>query len=229
MLASAEDLDIRETVNIAYVRIIKTMFESLKVIARENPSTTTSGATMGDPEDKEALNYQILLIENMNHYLEEVETKNNPVLEEWKEKATQELDEHLSLYLGAVIHRPLGKLLDFLESTESLMLSLPPGSPPTTIADRASHNKATFIRLLASYDSKEIRRGIETLKKRVEKHFGDADDPGLSKGLVAKVLESCERYYESVEERIGIVSADVYEGNAAIEWTKADITSSFRR
>ena len=228
MLASAEGLNIRETVNTAYSRINKTMFESLKVIARENPSAATAGATMGDPEDKEALNYQILLIENMNHYVEEVDAKNNPILEEWKEKAAQEFDEHLNLYIGAVIHRPLGKLLDFLESTESQLQSLPPGSPPTTIAARASHSKLTFKRLLATYDSKEIRRGIETLKKRVEKHFGDADDLNLSRALVTKVLEACEKYYENVEKRVATISTDIYDGETAIEWTRADVNNSFR-
>jgi len=230
MLASAEGLDIRETVNNAYARLNKTMFESLKVIARENPSAATnSGATMGDPEDKEALNYQILLIENMNHYVEEVETKNNPVLEEWKDKAAKEFDEHLSLYLGAVIRRPLGKLLDFLDSTESHLASLPPGTPASAIAERASHSKTTFRRLLSAYDSKEIRRGIETLKKRVEKHFGDADDPNISRGLVQKVLDVCEGYYENVEKRMQSISADIYDGEAAIEWTRGDVNSSFKK
>ncbi len=228
-LVAAEDLEIRETVNNAYVRVIKTMFESLKVIARSIPSAATSGATMGDPEDKDALNYQIHLIENMNHYLEEVETKNNPMLEEWKEKAAEELDEHLNLYLGAVIHRPLGKLIDFLESTESLMTPVQLGSTPSAIAARASHSKATFKRLLSTYDSKEIRRGIETLKRRVEKHFGDADDPNLSKGLVSKVLEACEQYYENVEARVGTISSNVYDGDANAEWTKADVATAFRR
>jgi hypothetical protein len=184
MLVTSHDLEIRETVNRAYARINKTMFESLKVIARENPGANIAGA---DPEDKEALNYQILLIENMNHYLEEVDARANPVLEDWKQSAAQEMEEHMSLYLGAVIRRPLGKLLDFLESTESLMLSRQPDDPPSKISGMPSHSKATFKKILAGYDSKEIRKGIEALKKRVEKHFGDADDPGLSRGLVAKV------------------------------------------
>ncbi|KAF4637967.1 hypothetical protein G7Y89_g123 [Cudoniella acicularis] len=210
MLASSGDLEIRETVNHAYTRINKAMFESLKVIARENPSAQTSGA---DPEDKEALNYQILLIENMNHYLEEVDVRANPVLEDWKQNAAQEMDEHMTLYLGAVIRRPLGKLLDFLESTESLKLSRQPGEPASKISGMPSHSKSTFKKVLAGYDSKEIKRGIETLKKRVEKHFGDADDPGLSRGLVAKVLQNCERFYEKVEDRILTISRDVYDGD----------------
>lgn len=226
MLVSAEDLDIRDTVNHAYTRIIKAMFESLKVIARENPSAQTAGT---DPEDKEALNYQILLIENMNHFLEEVSTRSNPVLEEWKENATQEMEEHMSLYLGAVLRRPLGKLLDFLESTESLMLSRQPGESTSKISGMPSHSKTTFKKILAGYDSKEIRRGIETLKKRVEKHFGDADDPGLSRSLVVKVQQNCEKFYEKVEDRILTISRDVYDGDVIAEWTRADVSSAFRK
>ena len=225
MLTTSHDLEIRETVNQAYARVNKAMFESLKVIARENPSAQTAGT---DPEDKEALNYQILLIENMNHYLEEVDTRSNRVLEDWKHSAAQEMDEHMSLYLGAVIRRPLGKLLDFLESTESLMLSSQPGEPALKISSMPSHSKSTFRKILAGYDSKEIRKGIETLKRRVEKHFGDADDPGLSRGLVWNVQQNCEKYYEKVEDRILTISRDVYDGDVLAEWTRADVSTAFR-
>lgn len=226
MLPSADNLEIRETVNQAYTRINKAMFESLKVIARENPGAQTAGA---DPEDKEALNYQILLIENMNHYIEEVDTRSNPVLEEWKQNAAQEMDEHMSLYIGAVIRRPLGKLLDFLESTESLMNSRQPGEPASKISGMTSHSKATFHKVLASYDSKEIKRGIETLRKRVEKHFGDIDDPALGRNLVAEVQRQCEKYYEKVEDRILTISRDVYDGDVLAEWTRTDVVSAFKR
>jgi hypothetical protein len=228
MLTGADNLDVRDTVNAAYVRINKTMFESLKVIARENP-TVQPGQAMGDPEDKEALNYQILLIENMNHYLEEVDSRNNIVLEEWKDKAKEELDEHMNLYLNAVIRRPLGKLLDFLESTEALLVALPPGQTPASIATRASHSRGTFKKLLAGYDGREIRKGIESLKKRVEKHFGDADEPSLSRGLLAKVLGDCESFYVGVEDRIVRISRDIYDGEVVVEWTNADITGAFKK
>ncbi|KAM3075544.1 hypothetical protein ACMFMG_007686 [Clarireedia jacksonii] len=225
MLGAADELEVRQIVNNAYARLNKTMFESLKVIARENPGAQTAGA---DPEDKEALNYQILLIENMNHYLEEVDSRSNPVLEEWKENATQEMDEHMTLYLGAVIRRPLGKLLDFLESTESLMLSRQPGDSMAKISAMPSHSKITCKKILAGYDAKEIRKGIETLKKRVEKHFSDADDPGLSRELVAKVNAQCEKYYDRVMERILTIGRDIYDGEVVVEWTKADVAAAFR-
>lgn len=230
MLVSADDLDIRETVNNAYHRINKTMFESLKIIARENTGILESGAGgigLG-LENKEELNHQILLIENMNHYLEEVDPRRNPVLEEWKEKAAQEFDENLGRYVAAVMSRPLKHLLLFLDSVETAMLTLAEGVPRSTIAQNSRQSKIAFQQILAEHDSKYVRNGISALKKRVEKHFGDADDPGLSRALVAKVLEACERYFDDVDERVRAISSDVYDGVPTIEWTKSDISSSFR-
>ena len=63
------------------------------------------------PEDKEALNYHILLIENMNHYIECVDDRGDAILTEGKRKAQEEYDEHLNLYVDAVIRRPLGKIM----------------------------------------------------------------------------------------------------------------------
>jgi hypothetical protein len=227
MLASADDLDIRETVNNAYHRINKTMFESLKAIAREDLAAIGTGNVVQHLEEKEALNYHILLIENMNHYVEEVDTRRNPVLEEWKEKAAHEFEEHLDLYLASVMLRPLGRLITFLDTVETSMAGLPAGTPPSTVAQNSRHSKVAFQQILAEHDSKHIRTGISALKKRVEKHFGDADDPGLSRGLVAKVLGACEKYYDTTEARIDRLGADVYGGDVAVEWTRQDVSASF--
>lgn len=113
MLPAADEsdqLEIRRMVDDAYQKINKAMFESLKVIAKESPAVMATQG-QGDPEDKEALNYHILLIENMNHYIEEVDARTDSVLLDWKAKAQDEMKEHMDLYVDAVIRRPLGKLL----------------------------------------------------------------------------------------------------------------------
>ncbi|KAI0163974.1 exocyst complex component Sec3-domain-containing protein [Xylariaceae sp. FL1272] len=213
---------VRRAVDREYERIIKSMFDSLKVIARENPATlTNSGA---DPEDKEALNYHILLIENMNHFLEELNTQGLEILEDWKEAAAGEMAEHMGLYLNAVMRRPLGKLLEYLENLESQIAS---GKNMTIIAAQPSNSKATFNKVLSTYDGKEVRKGIEALRKRVEKHFGDADDPSLSRDLVNRVLKECERFYNEVEMRIANVTSSVYSGDVLFEWPRADVKVSF--
>lgn len=95
-------------VNDGYTKINKAMFESLQAIAKESPAVASQNV---DPEDKEQLNYHIMMIENMHHYLEEVDTKGNEILEGFRKKADEEYREHMALYIGAVIRRPLAKLL----------------------------------------------------------------------------------------------------------------------
>lgn len=80
-----------------------------------------------------------------------------------------------------------------------------------------------------SYDAKEIRKGIESLKKRVDKHFGDADDPGISRDLVFKVLKECEKRYTDVHDRIVRVNQDVYSGEVESDWGASEVSTAFRR
>ncbi|KAF2874328.1 exocyst complex component Sec3-domain-containing protein [Massariosphaeria phaeospora] len=221
-----DQVEIRRMVDDAYQKINKAMFESLKIIAKESPAVMATQG-QGDPEDKEALNYHILLIENMNHYLEEVDARGDSVLLDWKTKASDEMKEHMDLYVDAVIRRPLGKFLEFIESMETLLAQ--PGASPQSIAQRSSHSRALFKKLLHSYDSKEIRKGIEALKKRVDKHFGDADDPGISRDLVFKVLKECEKKYGEIYDRTLRINQDVYTGEVELDWGPNEVTAAFRR
>jgi hypothetical protein len=219
--------DIRISVNDAYDRINRAMWESLKFIAKEAPGQPPGvAAGAGDPEDKEILNYHILLIENMNHYIEEVDVHNIPALKRWFDRAHQDFQEHMKLYLDSVIYRPLGKLIDFVQSVENLLAA---GGNPSDIAARASHSRMVAKKVLSSYDNKEIRRGIEMLKKRVEKHFGDADDPGLSRSLVLKVLKECENRYEHTYDQTRHIIETVYEGQLDLDWRKEETLSMFRK
>lgn len=106
-------MDVRQMVDGAYERINQAMWVSLKQIAKEGPSLGQVNAQAGgDVEDKEILNYHILLIENMNHYIEEVEDGGQEnVLAHWKGKALMERAEHMDEYIKRVVRRPLGKVM----------------------------------------------------------------------------------------------------------------------
>ncbi|KIW76606.1 hypothetical protein Z517_09050 [Fonsecaea pedrosoi CBS 271.37] len=241
--AHHESLEVRFIVNDAYTKLLKAMWESLNFIAKDNPAANSSGGTTtgpsnvplsGDPEDKEALNYHILLIENMNFFVEEVKTHNNAVLEEWVERASRDQLSHLAQYTDAVIRRPLGKWLDFLESTEALMKGT--DSSFTSIANKPSHSRSAAKKILGSYDAKEVRKGVETLKKRIEKHFTDADDPSSTtleragkKDLIARVFEECAVRYSHAHDRMKTIVDRVYEGSLEIDWRKEDVQAMFKR
>ena len=230
--ANNEALEVRFIINEAYGKILKAMWESLTFIAKDDPGSSAAGTRSavpagGDPEDKEALNYHILLIENMSHYLEEVDTRHNVVLDEWAERARHDLLSHLTQYTDSVIRRPLGKWLDFLESTEALMKTM---ENHAGIASKPSHSRSSAKKVLSSHDAREMRKGVETLKKRIEKHFGDVDDPSsMSKSLVGRVFEECGTRYAHAYDRMRTVIDGVYDGNLDIDWRKEEVVGMFKR
>jgi hypothetical protein len=244
VVGNDDELDIRDMVNEGYERINKAMFESLHAIAKEGPAVASQSV---DPEDKEQLNYHIMMIENMHHYLEEVYTRGNSVLEVFKKRAERDFAEHVELYVGAVIRRPLGKLLvshnelsphpphahtssleivkDFVEGVEVLQRA-----GADDIASRQSHNKQTFKKVLGHHDNKEIKRGIETLRKRVDKHFGDSDDPALCAKLLEKLFTSLEKEYIETHRRVQKLMLTAYKDSGLeIEFLVADITGAFKK
>lgn len=118
---------------------------------------------------------------------------------------------------------------DFVESSETLLTQNLPGS---SIAARPSHSRSSTKKLLATHDAKEIRRGIDTLRKRIEKHFGEADEEQLSRQLVGLVCKECERRYELVLERLQRVCRDLYkdeEKGVEIDWSREDVRAGFKR
>ncbi|KAG8626909.1 hypothetical protein KVT40_005854 [Elsinoe batatas] len=231
-------LDVRRMVDEAYERINQAMWIALKQIAKDSPTIGTGqgGAQSTEAEDKEILNYHILLIENMMHYLEEVDDGGDAqsVLAHWKGKAMMERSEHLDLYVKRVVRRPLGKLLDFIESTESLMAHT---TNPTSIASKPSHARSSAKRAFSPYDGKEIRKGIDALRKRVEKHFGDSsgdspDERAIAQKLVGVVLEECEKEYLGLLDRTMKIVNEVYsneEKGLEVDWSRADVLGGFSR
>jgi hypothetical protein len=84
------------------------MFDSLQAIAKDN---TSEQSGTKDDDDKEQLNSHISMIENMHYYRETVIGSGNSVLSNYKTKAQSLFQEHLGLYIKAVVRRPLGRLL----------------------------------------------------------------------------------------------------------------------
>jgi hypothetical protein len=76
---------------------------------------------------------------------------------------------------------------------------------------RGSTNKAAFKKVLDHHEGKDIRKGIEQLKKRVDKHFGEGDDTVLSQRLVEKILGRLEDEYINLHKGILLLLVGPYK------------------
>lgn len=102
-------------------------------------------------------------------------------------------------------------------------------STATSIATKQSLSASAFKKLVATYDAKELRRGIDSLRKRIEKHFGDAEDQENSKSLVSMVLSTVEERFASEVLKMQTMPKTVYgEDFAQIPASKEEISKWFR-
>lgn len=114
---------------------------------------------------------------------------------------------------------------DFVENVEALQKA-----GTEDVASRSSHNKAAFKKVLDHHgESKDIRKGIEQLKKRVDKHFGDGDDAALSHKLVEAILGKLEDEYINLHKRIMLLLVGPYKDmGLECQFMVSDIRNSFK-
>jgi exocyst complex component 1 len=241
------ELPVRQTANEMYEKISKTMFDSLHAIAKDAASHQASGGSKDD-DDKEQLNSHISIIENMHYYHETVDNQTNPTLTYFKTKAQTYYLDHLGLYVKTVIRRPLGRLLvcplylyksnvfqDFLQGVETFVVS----NPSEDVTARISFSKSAFKKVLSHYDTKEIRKGIDLLHKRVDKHFGQVSDDGdlpysakgptIAKTLVQDVWRECQKEYDATVELCERTIVVYYPEGVQMEFTLNDVHDAFSK
>ncbi|KAL0578603.1 hypothetical protein V5O48_003394 [Marasmius crinis-equi] len=223
-LVGCDGLEVRMNVDAAYDKIVQTMFESLKQMAKMD----------GEGEDKGHLNYHVILIENMHHFVAEMSQLDIGSVAGFVKRAEAIYDENLNSYVKIVLRRPLNKIIDFFEGVERLLKN----SAPSEVSTNSSYNRSALKKVVKEYNAKDIRKHVDSLFKRVEKHFTEASEKatteesgGIAPGTVlVGVWKGCEeellRITELFNKRIGQCYAD---SGITLEYTAADVESAFRR
>ncbi|ODQ66517.1 hypothetical protein NADFUDRAFT_82311, partial [Nadsonia fulvescens var. elongata DSM 6958] len=119
----------RELVDESYEKISKAIFYNLRRIAKDTTANSTVGVNKDsestDYEDKTVLNHHILMVENMNYWTENLGDMDNEILSNILTLSRVTYGSHLGKYVNIVIHRPLGRLMDFIEAIDVLLLKDP--------------------------------------------------------------------------------------------------------
>lgn len=200
----ADRLPVRTIINDSYSKVGKAIINRLQkaesdVVSQPlyNGGRVNPNETIADYEDKGLMNYHVLMIENMNLFCEGLEPFStiNLALKNLRLNGLTFYQKELKLYIEFILHRPIGKLMDFLDSIEQVLRKNPdddPGSKPGL-------SRSALKKLLINFDVKELRKVVDALYKRVEKHFTEeilsSSSPAVintNKKLIAKVWAQCE-------------------------------------
>ena len=107
---------------------------------------------------------------------------------------------------------------------------------PTEVAGNSNFNLGALKRVLKEYSAKDIRKHVDALLKRVEKHFTEASEKettqkgGIARGTVmVGVWKACEAESLRITELFSKRITQCYaQGGASLEYTVADIEAAFR-
>ena len=106
---------------------------------------------------------------------------------------------------------------------------------PTEVSSNSSYNKSALKKVIKEFNTKDVRKHVDALFKRVEKHFTDAlektEESSLVPGTVmVAAWKACEeellRYTEGFSRRVTQCYA---ESGVTLDYTTADVEAAFRR
>jgi exocyst complex component 1 len=112
-------------------------------------------------------------------------------------------------------------------------------NPSEDVTSRVSFSKSAFKKVLSHYDTKELRKGIDLLHKRVEKHFGQVPDesdvlyspkaPVIAKALVQEVWKEGQKEYSGVVELCKRVISNYYPEEVHMDFALTDVNEAFSK
>ncbi|KAJ3151312.1 Exocyst complex component 1 [Geranomyces variabilis] len=203
----------QQTVNKAYARVVQTMLETLEVMSQQVVVDTKAAA-----DDKEFLNIHILHVENMHHFYSVIRARKVPSLDVYVKQTKSSYDAHLDAYCKVVIRKPLGKLYDFFEGIEGLLKT----NTPEEINYHMQYNKGALKDVVRKYPGKEIKKSLESLYKRVEKHYTDEE------GLLQVIWRGIQDEFFKRVRRYGELIAICYpESSIRLEFTLDELVGYF--
>lgn len=128
----------------------------------------------------------------------------------------------------------LRRLQDYFDGVERLLKT----TAPTEVSSNSNYNKSALKKAVKEFNAKDVRKHVDALFKRVEKHFTEASEKttteesgGIAPGTVmVGAWKACEeellRYTEGFSKRIAQCYAD---SGVALEYTAAEVETAFRR
>ncbi|KAG6885399.1 hypothetical protein C0993_002132 [Termitomyces sp. T159_Od127] len=223
-LAGADGLEIRVNVDTAYEKIVQSIFDSLKQMAKMD----------GEGEDKGQLNYHVILIENMHHFVAETSKLEAGSVDTFCRQAESIYDENLGAYVKIILRRPFSRIIDYFEGVERLLKT----TAPTEVASNNIYNRNALRKIVREYSSKDLRKHVDTLFIRVGKHFSEAsgkatseESSGIVPGTVlVGVWKACEEELLRITDLFNKRIAQCYSDTGInLEYTAADVESAFLR
>ncbi|XP_044273975.1 exocyst complex component 1 isoform X4 [Varanus komodoensis] len=187
----------------AYLKLIRGVFANVEKVANESQKT---------PRD-------VVMMENFHHIFATLSRLKISCLEAEKKEAKQKYTDHLQSYVIYSLGQPLEKLNHFFEGVEARVAQ---GVREEEVSYQLAFNKQELRKVIKEYPGKEVKKGLDNLYKKVDKHL--CEEENLLQVVWHSMQEEFIRQYKHFE---GLI-ARCYPGSGiTMEFTIQDILDYF--
>ncbi|XP_078254623.1 exocyst complex component 1 isoform X7 [Rhinoraja longicauda] len=187
----------------AYTKLIRAVYNNVEKVANESQKT---------PRD-------VVMMENFHHISSTLSRLKIACLETERREAKHKYTEHLQSYVIYSLGQPLEKLNHFFEGIEARVAQ---GIREDEVSYQLAFNKQELRKVIKEYPGKEVKKGLDNLYKKVDKHL--CEEENLLQVMWHSMQDEFIRQYKHFE---GLI-ARCYPGSGiTMEFTIQDILEYF--
>ncbi|XP_030385383.1 exocyst complex component 1 [Scaptodrosophila lebanonensis] len=164
-----------------YLQLVNAIFETISEQSHEHPKTP----------------HQVVRMENYHHMYSLLAQLKVRGLDGLKKEAKVRYNDALKAYVTHYFGRPLEKLNLFFEGVQQKVAQ---GVKETEISYQMAYSKQELRKVISQYPAREVKKGLENLYKKVEKHL--CEEENLLQVVWHAMQEEFIAQYNYLEERI---------------------------
>ncbi|XP_019646836.1 PREDICTED: exocyst complex component 1-like [Branchiostoma belcheri] len=187
----------------AYGRMVRTIFDNVERVGLEHQKT---------PQD-------VVLFENFHHLNAVFARLKITCLETEKKEARHKYKQHLNAYVINWLGHPMEKLNHFFEGIEARVAQ---GVKAEEVGYQLAFSKQELRKVIKEYPMKEVKKGLDSLYKKVEKHL--CEEENLNQVVWRSMQEEFISQYKHFED---LIRRCYPESGITLEFTIDDILKFF--
>lgn len=164
-----------------YIRLVMALFEHIPRVASEHQRTPPEVIKMENYHVLHQLMFQLKL----------------PGMDAQRKEAKQRYQEALNAYVTQYFGRPLEKLNLFFDGVTAKVAS---GVKESEVGYQLAFSKQELRKVIKEYPGKEVKRGLDQLYKKVEKHL--SEEGNLLQVVWRAMQQEFIRQYKLIEDLI---------------------------
>ncbi|XP_039606817.1 exocyst complex component 1 isoform X5 [Polypterus senegalus] len=187
----------------AYVKLIRAVYLNVEKVATESQKT---------PRD-------VVMMENFHHIFSTLSRLKISCLEAERKEAKQKYTDHLQSYVIYSLGQPLEKLNHFFEGVEARVAQ---GIREDEVSYQLAFNKQELRKVIKEYPGKEVKKGLDNLYKKVDKHLCEEEN------LLQVVWHSMQdEFIRQYKHFVGLIGRCYPGSGITMDFTIQDILEYF--